>query len=112
MAGGVPWPPTARCPPPEAVVVPDADCALMLERFSSEEIRDLLVTAWETAARPQEIVAAEVRHVVLFNGRWVFPPEESKGKRFPRVVYLNEKALEITRRLMASRLAGPLFRNS
>jgi integrase len=94
------------------VVVPDADYELMLAHFPSEGIRDLLVTAWETAARPQEIVAVEARHVDLANGRWVFPPEESKGKRFPRVVYLNEKALEVTKKLVARCPTGPLFRNA
>ena len=44
-------------------------------------------------------------------GRWVFPAEESKGKTMPRVVYLNERALEITRRLCVLHPTGPLFRN-
>src|SRR5262249_9548380 len=44
--------------------------------------------------------------------RWVFPPDESKGERWPRVVYLTPKALEVTRRLMLRHPAGPLFRNT
>jgi integrase len=94
------------------VVIPDADYELMLSHFPSAEIRDLLATAWETAARPQEVVAVEARHVDLANGRWVFPPEESKGKQFPRVVYLNETAMEITKRLVGRHPEGPLFRNT
>jgi integrase len=94
------------------VVVSPEDFAFMRSFFPAECIRDLLVTAWETAARPQEIVAVEARHVDLANARWVFPAEESKGKQFPRIVYLNETAFEITRRLLLWHPAGPLFRNT
>jgi len=71
---------------------------------------DLVVTAWETGARPQEVVRVEARHVDLPNGRWVFPVEESKGKKAQRIVYLSKKALAITKRLMAKNRKGPLFR--
>lgn len=70
---------------------------------------DLLITAWETGARPQEIVRVEARHVDLESGRWVFPVDESKGKKEKRIVYLSEKALAITERLMRKNKTGPLF---
>jgi integrase len=54
----------------------------------------------------------EARHVDLENNRWVFPPDESKVDKWPRVVYLTPSALEITRRLMREHPMGPLFRNS
>ena len=76
------------------------------------EFRDLLTVAWETGARPQELVRVEARHVDLANSRWVFPPEEAKVKKRPRIVYLSEKALEITKRLMLKHPDGPLFRNT
>jgi len=77
-----------------------------------EPFRDLLVTTWETAARPQESLAVEARHVDLFNKRWIFPPNESKGEQFPRIVYLTPTALKITKRLMLKHPEGPLFRNT
>jgi len=94
------------------VVISAEEYAFIRSCFPAECIQDLLVTAWETGARPQEIVAVEARHFDAANARWVFPAEESKGKRFPRVVYLNEAALGITRRLAGLHPEGPLFRNS
>jgi len=73
---------------------------------------DLLEASWETGARPHELFSVEARFVDLANGRWVFPVRESKGKKVQRVVYLTEKVLAITRRLMADHPEGPLFRNS
>lgn len=93
------------------VVISEDEFAFMLTAFKSEDIQDLLITAWETGARPQEITAVERRHVDLDLGRWVFPSEESKGGERPRIVYLNPKALEITRRLCVKHPEGPLFRN-
>lgn len=72
--------------------------------------RDVLVVAWETGARPQEICRVEARHVDLENGRWVFHYKEAKGKKYDRIIYLSETALEITRRLMEKHPEGPLFR--
>jgi integrase len=74
--------------------------------------RDLLIVTWETACRPQESLVVEVRHVDLANARWVFPPDEAKGQQWPRIVYLTEKAVEITERLMEQNPRGPLFRNT
>src|SRR5205807_167807 len=54
----------------------------------------------------------EARFVDLANARWVFPVRESKGKKVQRVVYLTDRVLAITRRLMAQHPNGPLFRNS
>ena len=43
---------------------------------------------------------------------YLFPSSEAKGKSAPRIVYLTETAMEITRGLMVQHPAGPLFRNS
>jgi integrase len=94
------------------VNIPPQDFDLLLSLTPGDNFRDLLITAWETGARPQEITAVEARHVDLKRGRWVFPVEESKGQRYPRVVYLNDTALAITRRLMVRHPAGPLYRNA
>ena len=81
-----------------------------LSHFRRQELKDLLTVSWETGARPQELFNVERRHVDLDTNRWVFPPEESKGKEFPRIVYVTGKALDITRRLCVRYPEGPLFR--
>jgi integrase len=83
----------------------------ILSLSPSENFRELLEVTWETGCRPQESLAVEARHVDLENGRWFFPPDESKGEEWPRIVYLNDRALAITRRLMERHPTGKLFRN-
>ncbi|MCH8243367.1 MAG: hypothetical protein IH897_12280, partial [Planctomycetes bacterium] len=73
---------------------------------------DLLITTWEIGCRPQESLRVEARHVDLKNDRWVFATSEEKNRKSPRVVYLTDRALEITRRLMLRYPEGTLFRNS
>ena len=92
-------------------VISDEEFAAVLDYFKSESIRDLLITVWETGCRPQEVTAVEARHVDLDLARWVFPVDESKGETIPRVVYLGEDALAITRKLMTRHPTGPLFLN-
>lgn len=74
--------------------------------------RDLVVVTWETGCRPQESLRVEARRVDEQNQRWVFPRAESKGKKAPRIVYLTDKAMEITRRLALKNPQGQLFRNA
>lgn len=80
--------------------------------MTNRTFADLLVTAWETGARPQELIRVEARHVDSANCRWVFPQEEAKVKTRPRVVYLTERAHARTEQLARIRPSGPLFRNS
>lgn len=94
------------------IVVSPAEFEEMLACVPQQEFRDLLSVTWETAARPQESLVVEARHVDLENNRWVFPPEESKVDKWPRVVYLSPTAVEITKRLMLQHPTGPMFRNS
>lgn len=101
-------------PEPEArdAVIGDEEYAAILEVVREPNFRDLLVAAWETGARPRELITVEARHVQLDRGRWVFPKKQAKGKKLPRAVYLTDAALEITRRRMLAHPSGPLFRNS
>jgi len=78
----------------------------------SNEFRELLTFAWETGARAAECLAVERRHVDLAGGRIVFPVEEEKMERSPRVIYLNDAALSIIRKLCLRHPTGKLFRNS
>jgi integrase len=84
----------------------------MLTLTATQEFRDLLTVSWETGCRPQEIWRVERRHLDIAAKRWVFPQNESKGKRKIRIVYLTDTALAICVRLAAKHPAGPLFRNS
>ncbi|MCA9076962.1 MAG: tyrosine-type recombinase/integrase [Planctomycetaceae bacterium] len=84
----------------------------LLSLIRDQNFRDLVIVTWETGCRPQESLRVEARHVDLTHQRWVFPKAESKGKRQPRIVYLSEAAVEITRRRMAKYPSGPLFLNA
>jgi integrase len=95
----------------EVVITPE-EFEDLLRRFPDQEFRDVLITCWETGCRPQEMMKVEARHVDLANNRWVFRLKESKGKKFTRIVYLSDRAAEITRRLVAEHPTGTLFRNA
>lgn len=89
------------------------DFQSMLSRLAARDpFRDLFLFVWHCGCRPQEARHVEPRHVQLDQGRIVFPKEESKGKRHPRVIHLNGPAMEIITRLMAVRTEGKLFRNT
>src|SRR5262249_27175914 len=94
------------------VVVGPAEFEQLLSLAGGQHFRDLLVVTWETACRPQESLIVEARHVDLKNARWVFPADEAKGEEWPRIVYLTDTALDVTRRLMLKHPEGPIFRNA
>ncbi|MDZ4784412.1 MAG: tyrosine-type recombinase/integrase [Planctomycetia bacterium] len=108
--------PIAELPLPAAenreVMIRPAEFERLLELVPPGDFRDLLLVTWDTGCRPQEILKVTANHVDLTHGRWVFKKSEAKMKRKVRVVYLSERALVITRRLMAAHPAGTLFRNS
>ena len=93
------------------IVVPQAEFDRILAITRDRAFRDLLITSWETGCRPQESLRVEARHVDLVNNRWVFPESESKTG-VPRAVYLTEKSLEITNRLILTHPEGRIFRNT
>lgn len=78
--------------------------------------KDVLTFLWHTGVRPQELFKIEVRRVDLNLRRIVLPPSEAKGKKAPRVIYLNESAFEIVNRRMVPRMGkpvvGPIFKNT
>ncbi len=92
-------------------VITDAEWKDILSLVKDEGLRDLFFVSWETGCRPQESLVVEARHVDVTNSRWLFPIGESKTET-PRMVYLNEKALEITLQRMERYPTGPIFRNS
>ena len=82
------------------------------EKALDRPFKDLLTILWETGCRPQEAVRVEARHFQPELRRWVFSKEESKGKKHERVVYLNDAAFELTKKLCEHYPEGKLFRNS
>lgn len=93
-------------------VIDFATHAAMVEASDSEQLKDLLTVAWETGARPQELMRVEARHFQGSHKRWVFPAKESKGKRRIRIVHLSDVAVAVTKRLAEKHPEGKLFRNS
>jgi len=93
----------------ETVISPEQFNEL-LSLTQDETFRDLLIVTWETGCRPQESLRVHARHVDMANQRWVFSETEAKTDT-PRIVYLTDTALAITRRLVLRYPEGPLFRN-
>ena len=92
--------------------VPPEEFHSLLDFVTDKNFADLLSVTYETGCRPQESLRVEARHVDLEHARWVFPLQEAKGKAMPRIIYLSEHAVEVSRRLMKKWLSGPLFRNA
>ena len=93
-------------------LIAPAEHARILGHFPDSAFRDLLEMAWHTGARPQETIRVMARHVDLPNRRIVLSPEEAKGKRRFRIIYLNDDALELVRLRVAERPDGAIFRNT
>ena len=93
-------------------LVTEEEYRKVLALASDQEFQDLLELSWETGARPNELFTVIASYVDLANARWIFPVKESKGKKIQRVVYLTDKALAITQRLVLKNEAGPLLLNT
>jgi integrase len=100
-------------PPMEAreLYITPADFELVMVHAKGS-FRDLIRFAWESGARPQEIVAIERRHVDFDQHRVVFPRDESKGKKSMRVIYLTAETESILKPLAGQYPTGPLFRTA
>jgi integrase/recombinase XerC len=93
-------------------VMPEDFQTILARLPERDPFRDLFLFLWHSGCRPQEARHIEPRHVQLDQERVIIPKEEAKGKRYPRVIYLNSPALEIVTRLLALRTASKLFRNT
>jgi integrase len=94
------------------VITPEEYRTVIATNIRSAAFRDLVAVAWEVGARPQELLEADARHYDLANKRIIFPPEESKGDKWPRIIYLTDTAANIVERLIDGRSAGRIFRNT
>ncbi len=93
------------------VIVPEEHYKTMLTKVRGQTARDLLTFLWETGCRPQELRIIAARHFNVEDKRLDIPPEEAKGGKRWRRIYLSPAALEIIERLTARNRSGPLFRN-
>jgi integrase/recombinase XerD len=69
---------------------------IICSKVQDRDFLDVLETCRDTGCRPNELMVVEAGHVDLAGGRWVLPPEKSKGKRRQRVVFLTDRALAIS----------------
>lgn len=93
------------------VYVPPNEFEYLLTFVPDSRFRDLLVTTYQTGCRPQESLRVIADWVDVKHGRWVFPSKKSKGKKSPRIIYLNDEAMSISRQLVDEYPTGELFRN-
>lgn len=97
---------------PRDTYVPPDEYQSLLRLVSDPCFASLLRVTYETGCRPQESLRVEARHVDLEHSRWVFPADEAKVKSMPRIVYMTEYGLKISKELIAKWPDGPLFRNT
>lgn len=88
----------------------DHDKILTLTR--DQNFRDLCHFCFLTGSRCAEALAIEDRHLDLANHRIVFPVDEEKMERIPRIIYLNEEAEKIVKRNATRFPEGKIFRNT
>lgn len=93
----------------EHVITPDAWRSLRDHYCDGDPFRDLLEFCWECGCRPQEARTIEPRHLRLEAGKIEIPPNEAKGRKRWRVIYLTERADAIVRR--QDRSEGKIFLN-
>ena len=94
------------------VYVPLDEFETMLTFVPCPRFRDLLIATYQTGCRPQESLRVVGEYVDDKNARWIFPLMKSKGKKSPRIIYLNDAALAISSRLNDEFPEGELFRNA
>jgi len=95
--------------PSREVTVSDATLDEMLTHVKDGAFRDLLMFSYHTGCRPQEARIVTAAHV--HGKRIVFTAAESKGKKTPRVIYLDDVAAEIIERRVKMFPVGMVFRN-
>ncbi len=83
----------------------------LLASIKDEPFRDYVTILRQTGCRPKEARIVEAQHFDEANRCWTFPVKLSKGEQENRVVLLNDKAFEITKKWAAKYPTGPIFRN-
>lgn len=94
------------------VCVPPTEFENLCSFIPCQQFLQLCKATYEIGCRPQEILRVEARHLDEVNGRWVLPIREAKGKRKPRIIYLPDMYVALSRELAMTFPQGPIFRNS
>jgi len=102
--------PPARPRGDEAYLLPE-QWDKLVAAVKDQPFLDMLTTLKETGCRPQEARRVEARHLDRAGQCWVFPKDESKGKRQARIVHLTDGVFALCCRLALKHPSGPLFRN-
>jgi integrase len=80
------------------VIITPAEYQTIEANIRSLAFKDLVAVAWEVGARPQELLEVEARHYDPAAKRIVFPQEEAKVEKWPRVIYLTDIGVPIVER--------------
>jgi integrase len=73
--------------------------------------RDFLVALWETGCRPREVATVTAADVDLVAGTWTVVNKTRHATTPTRTIHLTPAMVEMSRRLVETRPAGPLFVN-
>ena len=94
----------------EKVIALDEYRTILSHYKEVDPFRDMLMFAWETGARAQEIRIIERRHYREDKKRIEIPPAEAKTKRW-RVIFLTDSANAIMQKMVKRNPIGTAFRN-
>jgi integrase len=97
----------AATPRDDTAYLTPAQYERLIAATKNPDLLDAITVLRETGCRPKELRTVEARH--LTERCWVFPADEAKGKREPRVVHLSDTVYGICRRATLKRPSGPLF---
>jgi len=100
-----------KCGIRDTIITPE-EYVELFAYIRREPLRDLVTFAWETGARAAECLAIERRHLDFAAHRVVFPVQEEKMQRIPRIIYLTDTAEKIVHRLALKCPEGTIFRNT
>jgi len=77
-----------------------------------EPFRDYVEILRHTGCRPEEARVVETQHFYRQDRCWILPAKLAKGRKKPRTILLNDRAMAICTRLALKYPEGPMFRNA
>lgn len=93
-------------------VISDEDHAKLHDSASDEPFKQFLAALRATGCRPGEIAAVTAKDVDLGAGTWTLKRHKTVTKtNRPRVVFLTQDMVDLSRTLIEKHSEGPLFRN-
>ena len=92
-------------------VLSKSELAEILAAIRDTQFREFIQAMLETGCRPSEVARVAATNVDLSLGVWVFDEHKTAKKtQRPRVVYLTQAMIDLSRKLIAKFPDGPLFR--